>query len=78
MLKAPMLKKYRRLNVHAIRGGQDLVDQSLHTKFDTSWRYLTGLRDKGRAAAELWLSDDANLVGTKQSNCDLREEFLKG
>jgi NTE family protein len=78
MLKAPMLKKYRRLNVHTIRGGQDLVDQSLHTKFDTSWRYLTSLRDKGRATAEAWLAGDADLVGTKTSNCDLREEFLKG
>ena len=52
MLKAPMLKKYRRLNVHAIRGGADLVDHSLHTKFDTSWRFLTSLRDMGRAAAD--------------------------
>jgi NTE family protein len=78
MLKAPMLKKYRRLNVHAIRGGQDLADQALHTKFDTSWRFLTGLRDQGRAAAEAWLTGDAELVGTNKSNCDLREEFLKG
>jgi NTE family protein len=64
--------------VHTIRGGQDLVDQSLHTKFDTSWRYLTGLRDQGRAAAEAWLTGEADLVGTNKSNCDLREEFLKG
>ena len=77
MLKEPMLKKYRRLNVHAIRGGVDLVHEGLHTKFDTSWSFLTGLRDKGRAAAEAWLSGDAKLVGTKESNCDLRKEFLQ-
>ena len=78
MLKEPMLKKYRRLNVHAIRGGDDLMQESLRTKYDTSWRFLTSLRDKGRAAAEAWLAGDAKHVGTKQSNIDLRKEFLQG
>ncbi|HRX75304.1 MAG TPA: patatin-like phospholipase family protein, partial [Hyphomonas sp.] len=78
MLKEPMLKKYRRLNVHAIRGGDDLMQESLRTKYDTSWRFLTSLRDKGRAAAEAWLAGDAKHVGTKQSNIDLRNEFLQG
>jgi len=78
MLKEPMLKKYRRLNVHAIRGGQDLVDEGLRTKFDTSWSFLTTLRDKGRAGADAWLSGDAKHVGTKKSNIDLRKEFLQG
>jgi len=78
MLKEPMLKKYRRLNVHAIRGGDDLMQESLRTKYDASWRFLTSLRDKGRAAAEAWLAGDAKHVGTKQSNIDLRKEFLQG
>ena len=78
MLKEPMLKKYRRLNVHAIRGGDDLMQESLRTKYDASWRFLTSLRDKGRAAAEAWLAGDAKHVGTKQSNIDLRNEFLQG
>ena len=78
MLKAPMLKKYRRLNVHAIRGGEDLHTQPLRTKYDTSWRFLTSLRDLGRAAADKWLATDAKLVGTQQSNCNLRQEFLDG
>ena len=77
MLKAPLLKKYRRLNIHAIRGGDDLHSQPLRTKYDTSWRFLTNLRDMGRAAAEAWLAGDAKLVGTKESNCDLRREFLE-
>ncbi|MEZ5986988.1 MAG: patatin-like phospholipase family protein [Hyphomonas sp.] len=77
MLKEPMLKKYRRLNVHAIRGGVDLVNEGLRTKFDTSWSFLTGLRDKGREAAGKWLAGDASHVGTKESNVDLRKEFLQ-
>jgi len=78
MLKEPMLKKYRRLNIHAIRGGDDLMHESMRTKYDTSWRFLTSLRDKGHAAADAWLAGDAKLVGTKESNVDLRARFLEG
>ncbi|MEZ5945879.1 MAG: patatin-like phospholipase family protein [Hyphomonas sp.] len=78
MLKEPMLKKYRRLNLHAIRGGDDLRDLSLSTKYDTGWRFLKSLRDKGRDAAEAWLKGDAKHLGTKTSNIDLRKEFLEG
>ena len=77
MLKETITKKYRRLNVHAIRGGQDLIDLDLSTKYDTSWTFLTGLRDTGRAAAENWLANDAHHVGTKTSNLDMRKEFLE-
>ncbi|MFH1516800.1 MAG: patatin-like phospholipase family protein [Pseudomonadota bacterium] len=76
MLKEPIMKKYRRLNVHAIRGGQDLIKLDLSTKYDTSWKFLTGLRDMGRAAAENWLVNDAHHVGTTTSNMDMRKEFL--
>ncbi len=77
MLKETILKKYRRLNIHAIRGGTDLLGFPLSSKYDTSWRFLTRLRDLGRAAADAWLADGAELVGTKKSNIDLREEFLE-
>jgi NTE family protein len=76
MLKETVMKKYRRLNIHAIRGGQDLINLDLRTKMDTSWQFLTGLRDQGRAAADNWLRNDAHHIGTKKSNLDLRAEFL--
>ncbi len=76
MLKETVMKKYRRLNLHAIRGGDDLISLGLSSKYDTSWPFLTRLRDMGRAAAEHWLANDARLVGTKQSNVDVRKEFL--
>jgi len=78
MLKEPLMKKYRRLNIHAIRGGQDLLGYGLSSKFDTRWRLLTELRDKGHAAADKWLSECAKDVGTKTSSFDLRKEFLEG
>lgn len=77
MLKEPLINKYRRLNIHAIRGGQVLRDLSLQTKYDTSWTFLTGLRDQGRAEADSWLSACAHQIGTGESSIDLRQEFLE-
>ena len=77
MLKEPMMKKYRRLNIHAIRGGQDLLGYGLATKYEARWRFLTEVRDLGRAAADRWLADCAKDVGTKQSSFDIRKEFLE-
>lgn len=78
MLKHSMMRKYRRLNIHAVRGGQDLLEYSLRTKYDTSWRFLTELREKGRAAAGTWLAECIGNIGTNTSNVDLRKEFLDG
>lgn len=78
MLKEPMMKKYRRLNIHAIRGGQDLIGYGLSSKYDTRWRLLTELRDLGRAEAGRWLSECAVHVGTNTSSFDIRKEFLEG
>lgn len=77
MLKEPMMKKYRRLNIHAVRGGQVLSNLALPTKYDTSWTFLTELRDKGRDEAERWLGECAHYLGTGESSVDLRSEFLE-
>jgi NTE family protein len=76
MLKAPVMKKYRRLNVHAIRGGQDLIGYGLASKYDTRWGQLTELRDLGRTEADRWLRECAVHVGTSTSSFDIRKEFL--
>ncbi len=67
--------RYRRLNIHAIRGGEALCDLTLESKYDTRWSFLTSLRDRGRDYAEIWLSSCCDQVG-KQSTIDLRKEFL--
>lgn len=77
MLKTAITKKYRRLNIHAIRGGQDLLEYDLSTKYDTSWRFVTKLRDMGRDAADNWLADNYAVIGTGASGLDLRAEFLE-
>ena len=77
MITQPAVNKYKRLNIHAVRGGQALRDLSLQTKYDTSWTFLTELRDKGRAEAETWLRGCAKHVGTGTSSIDLQKEFLE-
>ncbi|MEM1390961.1 MAG: patatin-like phospholipase family protein [Pseudomonadota bacterium] len=76
MLKEAMMKKYRRLNIHAIRGGPILSDLSMKTKYDTNWPFLTELRDKGRAEAERWLQQCARYIGTGESAVNLQKDFL--
>lgn len=77
MLKETVMKKYRRLNIHAIKGGQDLIGYGLATKSDARWRFLTELRDKGYETADRWIADCAKDVGTKKSSFDIRKEFLE-
>ncbi|MEM6651819.1 MAG: patatin-like phospholipase family protein, partial [Pseudomonadota bacterium] len=62
---------------HALRGGQVLSYLSLQTKYDTSWTFLTDLRDKGRAEAERWLGSCSKYLGSGESSVDLQKEFLQ-
>lgn len=66
---------YRRINIHAIRGGQALCDLSLESKYDTRWSFLKQLRDTGRSFADTWLETCYPKVG-KDSSIDIKEQFL--
>ena len=68
-------KDYRRLNIHAIRGGLALCDLSLESKYDTRWSFLTKLKALGRDYAEDWLETCFGAVG-RRSSVDVRDEFL--
>lgn len=76
LLNKAVRSQYRNLNIHAIRGGDVLRDLSVDTKYDTSWRFLTGLRDKGREYADQWLNECQHLVG-QRSSIDIHETFLE-
>jgi len=47
---------YIRPNLHRIDGASKLAAYTADTKTDTSWAFLTKLRDIGRAAAKDWLA----------------------
>jgi hypothetical protein len=75
MLKETARGRYRRLRMHAITADGHLSDLSMASKFATDWAFLTGLRDRGRKAADAWLAAHLKSVGV-ESTVDLRAEFL--
>jgi NTE family protein len=70
-------ERYRRVLVHAIRADDALGGLGVETKFDTSWPFLTDLRDKGRAAYQAWASAHGDAVGDRGS-VDIRADYLDG
>ncbi len=77
LLNKAVRSHYRNLNIHAIRGGDALRDLGLETKYDTSWRFLTDLRDKGREHAGQWLDECQQHLG-QRSSIDIHQTFLEG
>ena len=71
-----MQTKYKRLFVHAIRADKQLSKLSIETKFDTNWRFLTDLKNRGRDAAKDWSARAYKDIG-KKSSVDIHEEFLE-
>jgi NTE family protein len=67
---------YKDLLVHPIRADDMMKDYTLNSKFDTDWRFLTDLRDTGRAGMKIWIDEHWDNIGHKTS-VDLHEEFLK-
>ena len=65
---------YMKPFIHRIDGAEPLKAYSAASKLDSSWPFLTGLRDIGRAAAKDWLDRHYDDLG-KASTIDLRAEF---
>jgi NTE family protein len=77
MLTPEARNAYRRILVHSIGADRWLQDLSMETKFDTSWDFLTRLKDRGRRAATAWLKTGLDDVGVR-SSADLDAEYLAG
>jgi NTE family protein len=67
--------KLRRVFIHAIRSDDAMAGFSVASKFNTSWSFLTQLRDLGRAAAAAWIAAHFDDIG-KRSTVDLHQEYL--
>lgn len=61
--------------MHAIRTDDLMCDLSVVSKFDTSWTFLTSLKQRGRDATSHWLEQNWTSLG-KKATIDLRDEFL--
>lgn len=75
MLTDAAKNRLRNPRVHAIRADTALNAYPASTKYDTSWRFLNALKDKGRQAGFDWLTRYAHKVG-EAGTVDLKAEFL--
>jgi NTE family protein len=64
-------KGYIRPNLHRIEGVDKLKAFAADTKSNTSWAFLTMLRDIGRAAARNWMETNFDMIGVR-GTLDLR------
>lgn len=74
-LKPEYKKHLKHPLMHAIRTDDLMCDLSVVSKFDTSWAFLTSLKERGREAVSEWLKENWASLG-ERSTIDLRDEFL--
>lgn len=67
--------KLKYVLIHSVRADQALSDLSVASKFAHEWKFLTMLRDRGRAYATEWLSRHFDDLGNR-SSVNLHQEFL--
>lgn len=75
MLKDEHKDDFKDILLHSIRADTAMKDLSVASKFDTSWEFLTHLRDKGRATMAQWLDQNFDKVGSEDT-VKLHDEFL--
>ncbi len=71
----PADASYQGTRLHAVEVDDWLGDQSMSTKFDTEWSFLSELKTKGREAASQWIETCGDKLG-KASSVDLTARFL--
>jgi NTE family protein len=74
-IKDEYMDRMKYVLIHSIRSDDVLLDLSAHSKFRSDWGFLSMLRDRGRASATEWLSNNFDAIGVR-STVDLKEEFL--
>ena len=66
--------RLRDIRIHSIRSDEALVEFDISSKFRTDWKFLTGLKERGRDIAERWLDENFGKIG-EESSVDLRAMF---
>lgn len=65
----------KRMLVHAISADDIMLGLGVASKLNGDWRFLTELRDAGRARATAWLADNYDRIG-KESTVDIHKTYL--
>jgi len=74
-LKEEFRPRLKHILIHSIKADEALGDLGVSSKFNCNWKFLTGLRDKGRETAEQWLEEHYADVG-RRSTVDIQAEYL--
>jgi NTE family protein len=69
-------KAYRRERLHRVGGAGKLEEFGAASKLDSSWTFLTTLRDLGRASATEWLAANYHAIG-HHSTLDVHKTLRK-
>jgi NTE family protein len=75
MLKPAYKKDYRDMLLHAIRSEEVMRGLNVCSKFDTSWGFLTKLRDMGRICAAEWIKQNFDDIGVK-ATINIQTDYL--
>jgi NTE family protein len=67
--------EFKLMLIHSIRADEEMVHHDVSSKLNPDWRFLTHLRDQGRAHADDWLARHFDRIG-RESTVDVRAEFL--
>jgi NTE family protein len=60
-------ERYRDARVHAIHDDATMLGLGVSSKLNAEWAFLTYLRDRGRKAAQNWLSEHYDDLGVRNS-----------
>jgi NTE family protein len=74
-IKDEFRDKLKYVLIHSVRADNALSDLSASSKMSSDWKFLTMLRDRGRALATEWLEHNYAHLGVR-STVDLKKEFL--
>ncbi len=74
-IKDEFRDKLKYVLIHSVRADNAMSDLSSASKMSSDWKFLTMLRDRGRALATQWLEHNFEHLGVR-STVDLRREFL--
>jgi NTE family protein len=63
-------KKVKRINMHMIKNEDSFKGLNLSSALNTDWDFLMMLHNEGRKAADKWINDHFDKVGTRQHSLD--------
>ena len=74
-IKDEYMEKMKYVLIHSVRSEEALAGLTAESKMESSWEFLTDLRDRGRDCAEKWLAEHFDAINHR-SSVDVQNVFL--